>query len=240
MVKQSDSLLKLARTRGYIKTLQVGYNASGAVVAAQKGDVVVIVDIIDMSTTAEAALEAGALMIFGVSPDDVHPPVQINPKRVSNLAGIKALEKNTEVIIITEPRWGTEEERRKRVQLTLAGVNQAGAKVIHILPNIGGEISKLADFKDKIVVIASDTGGVAFDAAINNGAKEVMTATISRVLHRKGLAPMEISAKRAIDAANRHQTGISFIAASSNSYEDILAAETLAKKVIEFGFLKSM
>ncbi|AZR73435.1 hypothetical protein BBF96_08600 [Anoxybacter fermentans] len=221
----------------WVKTLQVGYNASGAAAAALKGDVVIIVDVIDMSTTAEAVLDAGAVLVLGAAPDDVIPPVAVNPEKMGYLAGCMALQHKTDLIVIAEPRWETEEERKKRIQSALAGINRSGVKLTHILPNIGGEVSKLAEFKDKVVLIVSDTGGVAFDAAYIHGAPEVLTATVSRTRAKKGLAPAEAAVKRAIEAANQHRTGITFVAATSNSLEDILAAEYLARKVIETGFL---
>lgn len=223
----------------WIKTLQVGYNASGAVAAARKGDVVVIVDVIDMSTTAEGVLDAGALLVLGAAPDGVNPPVSVNPEQMGYLAGRTALKYKTEVTLIAEPRWGSEEERIERMQLVLTGIKRSGSPIEHILPNIGGEVSKLADFRNQVVVIVSDTGGVAFDAAFTHGASEVLTATVSRTQAKKGFEPADVGIHRAIEAAQRHQVGITFVAASSNSYEDIFAAEYLAKKAIETGFLNS-
>lgn len=220
------------------RTLQIGYNASGAAAAAEKGDVVVIVDVIDMSTSAEAVLEAGALAVYGAAPDGAKPPVAVNPEGIGYRAGCQAVEAHTDVLVVAEPRWGTEGDRKNRIQLTLAGIHRSGAIVSYILPNIGGEIFKLADFRNRIVVIVSDTGGVAFDAAWSHGAPEVLTATIARTHDLKGPAPLDKAVERALAAADRHKAGISIIAASANSYEDLLAAETLAKRVIEYGFLK--
>lgn len=219
------------------QTLQIGYNASGAAAAALKGDVVVIVDVIDMSTTAEAVLDAGAVAVYGAAPDAARPPVRVNPEEIGYLAGLHACKEHTEVVIVAEPRWGTEEERRAKVELTLTGIKRSGAKVTYILPNIGGEISRLAEFDGRVVLIVSDTGGVAFDAAVQHGAPEVLTATIARTQTKKGLAPIHAAVKRAVEAAREHQCGISLIAASASSHEDVLAVEALARKVIESGFL---
>lgn len=221
-----------------VRTLQVGYNASGAVAAAAKGDVVVIVDVIDMSTTAEAVLDAGALTIYGAAPDRAKPPVPVDPEKMGYLAGRRAVEAGSKVILVAEPRYGTEEERIANSQLTLTGISRSGAILDHIIPNIGGEVSRLADFTDRVVIIVSDTGGVAFDAAYSAGAPEILTGTVARTCAKRGLAPLEAAAKRAIEAAERHGTGITCIAASANSYEDCLAAEALARKIIENGFLR--
>ena len=224
-------------TQEWVKTLQVSYNASGAVAAAQRGDVVVIVDVIDMSTTAEAALEAGAVSVYGAAPAGVQPPVQVNPEGVGMYAGTEAVRRGTEVILIAEPRYGSEAEREEKVRLALTGIRRSGATLAHILPNIGGEVSGLADFDGRVVVIVSDTGGVAFDAAWTYGARNILTGTIARTRGKKGTAPLEAAVERAIAAANQHRAGITFVAASASSYEDILAAETLARKVVETGFL---
>lgn len=224
---------------GWVKTLQISYNASGAAMAAERGDVVVIVDVIDMSTTAEAVLEAGASAVFGAAPTGVKPPVAVNPEGLGYLAGRQALAQGTEVIAIAEPRHGTEAERKARIEAAHAGICRAGASLSQLLPNIGGEIAKLADFRGRVVLIVSDTGGVAFDAAWTHGAREVLTGTVARTNAKKGVMPLEVAARRAIKAADRHRAGITFVAASANSYEDIIAAEALAKKVIELGFLHS-
>ncbi|MGI6552813.1 MAG: hypothetical protein ACOX37_07210 [Bacillota bacterium] len=49
----------------------------------------VIVDIIDMSTTLEAALEAGARKVYGASPDGVIVPVDVKPEVIGLEAGKK-------------------------------------------------------------------------------------------------------------------------------------------------------
>ncbi|OCL26993.1 hypothetical protein U472_05770 [Orenia metallireducens] len=229
---------RLSNNREGLHTLNITSNASGAAQAARKGDVIVIVDIIDMSTTAEAALDAGAIEIFGASSDKVSVPVTVNPEKIGYFAGKKAVKYNTELIIVTEPRMGTEAERLNNIQQAMVGVKRSGAKVAKIIPNIGSQVADLANFKDKVVLIITDSGGAAFDAAYTHGAPQVTTGTIVRTGIKKGIKPAKDSAKRAIALAEKYNTGITLVAASSNSYEDILAAEHIAKLIIEEGFLQ--
>lgn len=220
-----------------IHTLNLAFNASGAVEGARRSDVVVIVDVIDMSTSAEAVLEAGALAVFGASPTGCNAPVNLNPDRIGYLAGKKALKHKTPLIIVAEPRYGDDEKRKKRAEAALAGVVRSGVEVGLIIPNIGSEITKLVDFNEKVVLFVTDTGGVAFDAAYNNGAPAVLTATVARTPLKKGTEPARIGVLRAIEAANKLNSGITVVAASSNSLEDVLAGEYLIKLVITEGFL---
>ena len=220
-----------------VPTLNLTFNASGAAEGARRGDVVVVVDVIDMSTSAEAALEAGALAVFGAAPTGCKTPVNLNPDRMGYLAGKKALKHKTPLIVVTEPRYGDDEERKKRAELALAGVVRSGAEANLIIANIGSEITKLADFKEKVVLFVTDTGGVAFDAAYNNGAPAVLTATVARTPLKKGSEPARIGVLRAIETANKLNSGITIVAASSNSLEDVLAGEYLMKMAIGEGFL---
>lgn len=220
-----------------VPTLNLTFNASGAVEGARRGDVVVVVDVIDMSTSAEAVLEAGALAVFGASPTGFKAPVNLNPDRIGYLAGKKALKNKAPLIVVAEPRYGDEEERKKRVEMALAGVVRSGAEVGLILPNIGSEITKLADFHEKVVLFVTDTGGVAFDAAYNNGAPAVLTATVARTPLKKGSDPARVGVLRAIETATKLNSGITIVAASSNSFEDVLAGEYLMKMIISEGFL---
>lgn len=220
-----------------VPTLNLTFNASGAVEGARRGDVVIIVDVIDMSTSAEAALEVGALAVFGASPTGCEAPVNLNPDRIGYLAGKKALKHKTPLIVVAEPRYGDNEERKKRAELALAGVVRSGAEAGIIIPNIGSEITKLADFNEKVVLFVTDTGGVAFDAAYNNGAPAVLTATVARTPLKKGSEPARIGVLRAIETAIKLNSGITIVAASSNSLEDVLAGEYLMKIAIEEGFL---
>ena len=169
-----------------MRTVNLTCNASGAVEGARRGDIVVIVDIIDMSTSAEVALEAGAVAIFGAAPTNCKAPVNLNPERMGYLAGKTALKHKTQIIVVAEPRYQGETERRHRAETALQGVARAGAEVGPIIPNIGSEIAQLADFKGKVVLFISDTGGVAFDAAYNSGAQAVLTATVTGPLRKKG------------------------------------------------------
>lgn len=220
-----------------MRTVTFGFNASGAVEGARRGDVVVIVDIIDMSTSAEVAIESGALAIFGAAPAGCRVPVSLNPDRMGYLAGKMALKHQSQVIVVAEPRYGDEAERRKRSEIVLMGIARSGAEVGLIVPNVGTEIGKFIDFKGKVALFVSDTGGVAYDAAYNNGAPAVLTATVTRTPQKKGTAPAQCGVERALETARRLNCGITVVAASSNSMEDVLAGEYLVKMIIESGFL---
>ena len=218
--------------------MHITYNASGAVQAALRKDITVIVDVIDMSTTAEAVLEDGALAVLGASPDNIKVPVRVDPIKIGYEAGSIAVKNNTKVIIIAEPRYCNPQKRLNRIQSVKKGLEETGAQLSTVLPNIGAQINQFSDFNDKVVVIVSNSGGIAFDAAYNQGAAKVITGTITRTNAKKGVEPIYSAAKRAIKLANKHTTNITLVAASSNSYEDVLAVDKIAKTIIELGFLK--
>jgi len=213
-------------------------NASGAVAGAKMGHVVMVVDVIDMSTTAEAALDAGALAVFGASPDVCRAPVELEPARIGRMAGELAVAKGTDVVLVSEPRVGTDDERKERARKTLAGITEAGAGLGAVLPNIGAETPKVVDLSGRVVVIVSDTGGVAYDAAVTAGAPGVVTGTVARTMVKRGLEPAKAAACRAVETAARLGTGVTVVAASANSLEDILAAEYIAREIISLGFNK--
>lgn len=220
-----------------VKTVNLAFNASGAADSGRRGDVVVIVDIIDMSTSAEVALEAGAIAVFGAAPTGCNAPVNLNPDRLGYLAGKTALKYKTQVIVAAEPRYGDEEDRKKRAETAILGVARSGAEVETIIPNIGTELYRMADFTGKVVLLVSDTGGVAFDAAYNSGAPAVLTGTVTRTRYKKGLEPARVGIERAIEHAAKFNSGISIVAASSNSMEDVLAGQFLLQLLINRGFL---
>ncbi|SHF28711.1 hypothetical protein SAMN02745133_02256 [Desulforamulus putei DSM 12395] len=220
-----------------MKFVTLTANASGAARAAREGLVVMVVDVIDMSTTLEAALDAGALAVLGASPDGASPPVELNPAAIGRRAAEMALAAGTGVVLVTEPRVGTDRERAENASRLLAGVCQAGAEVTAIIPNLGAETPKICDLAGKVVVAATGTGGVAYDAAFTAGAPAIITGTVARTLKKKGSAPARAAARRAIEAAHQYNTGICVVAASANSLEDLLAAEYIMKAIIEEGFL---
>ena len=218
--------------------IQVTVNASGAADAAKRGYVVVVVDVIDMSTTLEGALDAGALAVMGASPDVSLAPVKLDPEGVGSRAGKLAVANNTSVVVISEPRIGTDDERKARAGKAIKGILSTGAEISAILPNIGSETAKLTDFTGKVVLAVTDTGGVAFDAALTAGAVSVVTGTVARTMHKRGTVPARSAALRAIDEAAKWQTGIAVVAASANSLEDILGAEYITRIILEEGFTK--
>lgn len=221
-----------------MRTVSVTANASGAARAAKQGDLVVIVDVINMSTTAEAALEEGALAVFGAASKNSRPPIDlIDPEKIGYLAGRKAIENQTQVVLVTEPRVGSDEERKENASLALQGLEKAGAQLANILPNLGAETVKFSCLKDKVVLLVTDSGGVAFDVAVNNGAPLVLTGTIARTLKQKGNQSAKRIAKDSIEMARKLDCDISIVAASSNALEDLLAAEYIAKTIIGEGFL---
>jgi hypothetical protein len=220
--------------------LSISFNASGAAQAAKSGNLVMIIDVIDMSTSAEVALEAGAIEVFGASPDGGKTPVEVNPEKIAYFAGKEALKHNTGVIIANEPRIRVKQERIDRlsgIKQAIKGIEKSGAKLIDIIPNMGREIAELIDFKDRIFLVVSSSGGVAFDVAFNYGAPGVITGTIARTNKMKSKESARLAAKRAIEKANSLRCGICLIASSSNSMEDILAAEYISKEIINYGFL---
>ncbi|AQS58533.1 hypothetical protein [Desulforamulus ferrireducens] len=220
-----------------MKLVTLTANASGAVQAARQGLVVMVVDVIDMSTTLEAALDAGALAVLGASPDAANPPVPLNPVAIGQRAAQLALAAGTSVVLVTEPRVGSDAERAANASRLLQGVRQGGAEVTAIIPNLGAETPKICDLSGRVVVAATNTGGVAYDAAYTAGAPAVITGTVARTLKKRGTQPAQAAARRAIEAAQQHKTGICVVAASANSLEDILAAEYIMKTIIETGYL---
>ncbi len=228
--------------KSWVNTLSIGYNSSGAAQAASLGNVIVIVDVIDMSTTAEAAMEAGAIRVMGASPADISVPVKVNPEKIGYIAGRQSLKAREGVIVAAEPRLMTDnchKLRLNRIKQVEKGIKKAGADLFKIIPNLGKEVADLADFNKRVVVIVSPAGGAAYDAAYNAGARQVITGTVARTRNIYGEKPMTIAAKRAIYFAQKHKTGITIVAASSNSMEDILAAESISKEIIKYGFLRS-
>ena len=208
-------------------------NASGAARAAVQGDIIVVVDVIDMSTTLEAALDAGALAVYGSAPDRAKPPVAVDPFTVGRMAGELAVEKGAGVVLVGEPRVGPDDKRLQNMSQTVSGLRKAGVGINEVLPNIGAETPKLGDLRDKVVIAVTGTGGVAFDAAVKAGAPAVLTGTVARTMLKKGPAPARAAAARAVEKAEKTGACITVVAASGNSLEDILAAEYITRLIIE-------
>ncbi len=215
--------------------INVTADASGAAAAARQGHVVVIVDVISMSTSLESALDAGAISVWGASLDVSRAPVDLDPQNIGRIVGASALEQKCKVIVLSEPRFGSESERRKNAGKLLQGLKQAGTEPAMILPNAGAEVSRLTDLSGSIVVAVTDCGGAAFDAAYTAGAPAVLTGTVARTQKQKGSEPAISAALRAMAEAERLHTSISVVAASSNAAEDIMAAERVAEEIYRLG-----
>ncbi|HHW06549.1 MAG TPA: hypothetical protein GXX34_03285 [Clostridia bacterium] len=203
-------------------------DASGARQAALANHLVVIVDIIDMSTTLEGALEAGALKVYGASPDRVQPPVPVNPFRIGQKAGLLARQLKVPVVIVAEPRFGPHRSRLAACASVRRGLHEAGVADYLVVPNLGASTAEVVDFKSTIVVAVTYSGGVAYDAAYNAGGT-CTTATIARTRHMKGLEPARRGIQRALHLARIRRKNITFVAASSQSLEDVLAAQWLSQ-----------
>lgn len=206
-------------------------DASGARLAALANHIVVIVDIIDMSTTLEGALEAGAIRVFGASPDNVQTPVPVNPYKIGHKAGQLARQFKVPVVIVSEPRYGTNQERLATCPSLQKGLREAGITEYIIVPNLGASTAQVVDFRYKIVIAVTNSGGVAYDAAYTAGGK-CITATIARTKNMKGLEPARQGIKRALFLAEIFKKNITFVAASSHSLEDVLGAQLLTQLAI--------
>lgn len=117
-----------------------------------------IVDVIDMSTTLESALDAGAVKVFGASPDFTRAPVKVDPERIGRIAARTALTEGVGVIVVSEPRTGGDEERLQRCQKLMEGLNSEGVIIEAVVPNLGAETPLLTHFENRVVVAVTDTG----------------------------------------------------------------------------------
>ncbi len=226
MEKSSDSKGETQVTRN--RVISVTTDASGAYHAACSGQVVVIVDVIDMSTTLEVALQEGAALVLGASPVSCRAPVPVNPAAIGKYAAVMADELDTEVVVIAEPRIGRSAERQERAEGFLKGLHAEGIKEAGIYPNQGAETAKLVDFKDKIVVAVTDCGGAAFDTAFNAGAP-VLTGTVARTPGCTGWKNAAKAIERASEIAEDEGRGIALVAASGKALEDVLATYYLSE-----------
>jgi len=207
-------------------------DAAGAARAAGLGQIVMIVDVVDMSTTLEAVLDEDALAIFGAAPDNASLPVPVDPFGVGRMAGEYACKFGAGIIIVAEPRAGAEQERLSGIQKVLCGIEESGVKQEVILPNLGAETIKLASFQGKIVVAVTGAGGVAYDAALTAGAPVVLTGTVARTKRKKGSASAMAAVKRALEAVHKFKKDVAIVAASANAMEDLLAAEYIFKLLL--------
>lgn len=208
-------------------------DASGAYWAAEQGMLVIVVDVIDMSTTLEAALEAGARLVLGASPDFSRAPVALDPYKIGVQAAAQANNLETSIVVVSEPRVGNEEERARRCQKLLNGIKIGGGRLEGIFPNLGAETPRLVDLKDRVVIAATDTGGVAFDAAFQIAPDRVTIGTVARTLEKRGRQPVEACLERAQRMfRDTSAAGIAVVAASRNSLEDVLAANYIATQLM--------
>ncbi|QGT98986.1 hypothetical protein SYNTR_0393 [Candidatus Syntrophocurvum alkaliphilum] len=207
-----------------LKRITISNDASGAYYAARENMLVMIVDVIDMSTTLESALDGQAYAVLGSSPDYTRAPVQVSPENIGKEAVRLSKEIGEDIIIIAEPRVGDKSDRLKRCKKLITAIEKEKGNISDVLPNIGAEVAKMTDFKDKVVVAVTDTGGVAFDAAYLQR-KRVITGTVARTFKQKGVQPAVTAVNRALSTINEEDNGVAIIAASRNSMEDVLAAQ---------------
>lgn len=217
------------------KVLTLAADASGAYQAACAGQVVLVVDVIDMGTTLEAALQSGARLVLGASPTPCRAPVPVNPRAVGRHAAREARREGIGIVLIAEPRVGRDEERLAHAAGVLEGLKEEGVEPEGIHPNLGAETVKLVSFKNRIVVAVSPCGGTAFDAAFNAGAP-VVTGTVARTFGHTGWENAEAAVERALTLAEREGRGLCVVASSSKSLEDVLAAQYFYQRILARGF----
>ena len=215
-----------------LKRIIVSSDASGAQEAARAGMLVMIVDVIDMSTTLESALDAGAYAVLGASPDFTRAPVKVLPEEIGRHAVRLSKETGNGIILVAEPRVGSDEERIARCQKIIKGIEKEKGFIEAILPNIGAETPKLANMNQRVVVAVSDTGGVAYDAAFTENSR-VITGTVARTFSQKGMQPAMTAVRRIWETIEEGDKGTAIIAASRNSMEDVLAAQFIANLLLQ-------
>lgn len=225
------------------RLLNVTFNASGAFQAAKRGDIVVVVDVIDMSTTAEGLISMGAVAVLGAAPDGLDA-YHTNPYRIGCTVGIKGVCDNLPILVVSEPRIGSEGKRMQTASPVIRGIQDSGGEVTAILPNVGASIVDCDIIQNAlkqgfIAVLVTASGGVCYDVAYNNGAACVLTATTARISGKSGQEIVESVVKRIMSVAAKLQSDITIVAASSQALEDIHASQCIADCIIRNGFLKS-
>lgn len=214
------------------KKILVATDASAAQQAAREGMLVMIVDVIDMSTTLESALDAGAFAVLGASPDYTRAPVTVSPEKVGREAVRLSRISGKGIVLVSEPRVADDEERIARCQKIIKAIEKEKGLIEGIIPNIGAESPRMAEMQKRVVVAVSDTGGVAYDAAFTESRK-VITGTVARSYRQKGMEPALTAVRRANDMIEENDAGIAVIAASRNSMEDVLAAQFIANLLLQ-------
>ncbi len=220
----------------YLPTLSVSYGASGAYCGVRQSQLVVVVDVIDMSTTLETALENGAIAVFGASPTGRRVPFPVNPRGIGQVAGRLARDRQTGVVLIGEPRTGPLCTQRVRCQEVLEGLAEAGIWDPPIFPNMGKDTAHMVDFRDRVVIAVTDAGGTVFDVAYTAGG-HVLTGTVARTGAGRSIEPAGRAVARAVNLAKQLKLGICVVAASPHALEDVIAAHHLAELIISTGFL---
>lgn len=218
-------------------TLEVAFDATGAAEAGARGRVVAVVDVVDSATSAEAALAAGVVDVFGAAPADAKVPVEVRPEAVAAQAASLAKLHETDVVVVVEPRVGSDEERVQRAGLVIKTLEAAGVG-FEMVPNQGAGLPGLVKLAGRVVIVVSAAGGVAFDAALTAGAPGVCFATTARIAGLTGWEVARVGAQRAIGMANVNGGRLTVVAASSNATDDFLAALEIARTVIDEGFLR--
>jgi hypothetical protein len=218
-------------------TLEVAFDATGAAEAGARGRVVAVVDVVDAATSAEAALATGAVGVLGAAPAGVLVPVEVRPEVVAGQATALAKLHQTDVVVVVEPRVGSDEERVQRAGPVINTLEAAGVG-FEMVPNQGAGLPGLVKLAGRVVIVVSAAGGVAFDAALTAGAPGVCFATTARIEGMTGWDVTRLGARRAIELASMNGGGLSVVAASSNATDDFLAAFEIARTVIDEGFLR--
>ena len=219
------------------RRLEVTFNATGAAEAGARGHVVAVVDVVDSATSAEAAVAAGAAEVLGAAPAGLRVPARVDPGAVGRRAAAAAGRLGTEVVVVVEPRSGTQEEQRSRSLPVLQALRTSGVGY-ELVGNQGAELVGLVELKNRVVVVVSATGGTAFDAASAAGSPAVCFATTGRVEGVTGWEVVQMGAQRAVGLAEEHQADLTIVAATANSADDVLGAFELARAVIGRGFLR--
>ncbi len=220
-----------------VRTVEGGFNASGAAEAGKRGRVVAIVDVVDSSTSAEAAMAHGAAAVLGAAPAGADAPVPVDPGAVGRKAAAIAAPEGSSVVVVSEPRVAIENERRQRALPVLQALRTASVEY-ELVANQGAELPGLVDVRGRVVVVVSSTGGTAFDAAHAAGASAACFITTARVEGRTGWEVADLGVRRMLDLAEEHRADVSIIAASANSADDCLAAFEFARRVIAEGFVR--